>query len=96
MSTSFWRIFADNTATLASAIAVNDAEPNIEITNELDRYWFFSTAGTDGIQFGMPAKLADQEDASVFVWYPDGTPAKHMADGLLPFLQGWCAGVATV
>lgn len=62
----------------------------------VDRYCFFSTAGTDGIQFGMPPKLADQEDASVFAWYPDGTPDKHMADGLLPFLQGWCAGVATV
>ena len=61
-----------------------------------DRYWFFSTAGTDGIQFGMPADLADRQDASVFAWYPDGTPDKYMADGLLPFLQGWCAGLATV
>lgn len=63
---------------------------------KIDRYWFFSTAGTDGIQFAMPAELADREDASVFAWYPDGTPDKYMADGLLPFLQRWCAGLATV
>lgn len=63
---------------------------------EIDRYWFFSTAGADGIQFGMRVKVADPEDSSVFAWYPDGTPDKYMADGLLPFLKGWCGGVATV
>lgn len=63
---------------------------------EIGRYWFFSAAGTDGIQFGMPAMVADQRDARVSAWYPDGSPDKIMADGLLAFLQGWCAGVATV
>lgn len=62
----------------------------------VDQYCFFSTAGADGIQFGMPAVLQYQEDLSVYAWYPDETPDKHMADGLLPFLTGWCAGFATV
>jgi hypothetical protein len=63
---------------------------------KIGRYLFFSTAGTDGIQFAMSAELAVREDANVFAWYPDGTPDKYMADGLLSFLQGWCAGLATV
>lgn len=35
MSTRFWRIFADKTAALESAIVVNDAETLFEITHEL-------------------------------------------------------------
>jgi len=62
----------------------------------VDRYWFFSTAGTDGIQFGMTASADVSEDASIFAWYPDETEDKHMSDSMLRFLIGWCTGRATV
>ncbi|MDX1929462.1 MAG: SMI1/KNR4 family protein [Pirellulaceae bacterium] len=62
----------------------------------VNRYCFFSTAGTDGIQFGFPADSEDREDASVLAWYPDETAAKCMGDGLLQFLTGWCSGSTAV
>ena len=61
-----------------------------------DQYCYFSTAGTDGIQFGLRARLNEQDDAAVFAWYPDQTREKRMADGLAFFLRDWCAGQATV
>ncbi len=62
----------------------------------VNRYCFFSTAGTDGIQFGFRADPEDREDASILAWYPDETAAKCMGDGLHQFLTGWCSGTSTV
>lgn len=62
----------------------------------VDRYCFFSTAGTDGVQFGFRATAERQPDVEVFAWYPDEAPDKCMAPGLLEFLAGWCGGSLTV
>ncbi|TWT91757.1 SMI1/KNR4 family protein [Stieleria varia] len=60
------------------------------------RYCYFSGAGTDGIQFGLPVAADCPDDAEVFAWYPDQTPDKFLADGLATFLADWCSGQASV
>lgn len=60
------------------------------------RYCYFSTAGADGIQFGLPVGTDCLGDAEVVAWYPDQTPDKCVANGLAQFLADWCSGQASV
>lgn len=90
---------------IVSSIVVYSAEQMID-ANELVRqrfpernpirHCYFATAGTDGIQFGVPVGTEGLDDAKVIAWYPDQTPDKCLADGLAMFLTDWCSGQATV
>lgn len=60
----------------------------------LNRYVFFSSAGVDGIMYGFSHSQSSEPDFSVYAWYPDDTPDKHLGDGLESFVRGAiCGGI---
>ena len=63
---------------------------------DFDRYFehllFFADAGSDGILFAHPKRLAGEFAPDVMVWVPLGDELSPFAPSLEAFLDGWVSG----